>query len=144
VSSKSSRNGLHVLKRALLAAMHVPCAGDVEGARAVDRDEAEDVGVEGKRARQAPAEHGDVVQRRQRQPAYGSALRRLHSRRVHHLSLYPFHKREQRRFRVRGTCARPRPARLAGARLLYKYNTHHCSLLCRYGNVMSRPARDSY
>jgi hypothetical protein len=144
VSSKSSRNGLHVLKRALLAAMHVPCAGDVEGARAVDRDEAEDVGVEGKRARQAPAEHGDVVQRCQRQPAYGAALRRIHSRRVlHHLSL-SLSLPQAGQFRVRkNVCARPRPARLAGARLLYKYNTHHCSLLCRYGNVMSCPARDS-
>jgi hypothetical protein len=68
----------------LEARLHVPCAGEVEGARAADGHEAEDVGVEAERARQAPAQHGDVVQRRQRQ-APAARLRRLNSRRAHHL-----------------------------------------------------------
>lgn len=52
----------------------------------MDGDEAEHVGVEADGALEAPAHHGDVVQRRQRQPARdAAALRRLHSRRVNHL-----------------------------------------------------------
>jgi len=61
----------------------IPCAVEVEGARATDGDESEDVAVEAEGALKAPAHHGDVVQRSQRQP---SALRRLDALGVHHLS----------------------------------------------------------
>lgn len=61
----------------------IPCAVEVEGARAADGDEAEDVAVEAEGALEAPAHHGDVVQRSQRQPA--GALNWLHALGVHHL-----------------------------------------------------------
>jgi hypothetical protein len=68
----------------------VPCAVEVEGARAADGGEAEDVAVEAEGALEAPAHHGDVVQRRQRQRpggggGGGGVLHRLDALAAHHI-----------------------------------------------------------
>jgi len=65
------------------AVVEQPCAVEVEGARAADGDEPEDVAVEAHGALERPAHDRDVVERRQREAAAPHPLDGL---RVHHLA----------------------------------------------------------
>lgn len=65
---------------------YVPCAVEVERARAADGDEAEHVAVEAQGALERPAHDGDVVKRSQREAA-AALHRRLDALRVHHLPM---------------------------------------------------------